>query len=216
MMTMIGTGTTAVLPWFLFGMLLIKSSPSVLGWSSTLSTTNRGAILSPSSRIRMSFFLHGTIPCSTTSRTRLSSSSENGSDQHENLLENDLVSIKVDGKMDVPRLCVVTVDGTIAPLCSHEDDVETDLFIDPRRDDGIDWDNDFSQIRTGIKGTYGEGWYGQRPVPSLGGGPGYGAPAQDIWSIDEDLLEQLAKDGVEIPILDVGIAHGEQARGGAF
>lgn len=44
----------------------------------------------------------------------------------------------------------------------------------------------------------------------------YGAEADEIWSIDEPLLLQLEKDGVELPVLDVGIAHGEKARGGAF
>ena len=56
-----------------------------------------------------------------------------------------------------------------------------------------------------------EGWYGQRPVPSLGGGPGYGAEAQEIWSVDEDTLLKLEEDSVELPILDMGIAHGEKA-----
>ena len=36
------------------------------------------------------------------------------------------------------------------------------------------------------------------------------------WSIDETVVELLAKDGVELPLLDVGIAHGEKARGGSF
>ena len=69
---------------------------------------------------------------------------------------------------------------------------------------------------------YGVGWYGQRPVPSLGGGPGYGAEADEVWSIDEDLLELILsgsmEDGtvVEIPVIDVGMAHGEKARGGAL
>jgi hypothetical protein len=44
----------------------------------------------------------------------------------------------------------------------------------------------------------------------------YGAEADEIWSVDEALLSQLEKDGVELPVLDVGIAHGEKARGGAY
>jgi hypothetical protein len=44
----------------------------------------------------------------------------------------------------------------------------------------------------------------------------YGAEADEIWSIDQPLLIQLEEDGVELPILDVGIAHGEKARGGAY
>lgn len=127
-------------------------------------------------------------------------------------LENDLVAVQSPSS-EKPRLCVVRPDSTVAPLCQHEDDVETDLFLDPREDDEKFWaeasDDD-------LRGTYGEGWYGQRPVPSLGGGPGYGADASEIWSVDEPLLEKLAEDGVDLPILDVGIAHGEKARGGAY
>jgi hypothetical protein len=67
-----------------------------------------------------------------------------------------------------------------------------------------------------VAGKYGEGWYGQRPVPSLGGGPGYGAEADEIWSVEEPLIEQLETDNVDLPVLDVGIAHGEKARGGAY
>jgi len=115
-----------------------------------------------------------------------------------NHLENDLVAISnADGK----RLCVVRPDETIAPLCQHEDDVETDLFLDGRVE---------ALVNPEIVGTYGEGWYGQRPVPSLGGGPGYGAEAQEIWSVSEEVLEQLKEDGVDLPILDMGIAHGEK------
>jgi hypothetical protein len=110
-----------------------------------------------------------------------------------------------------PRLCVVRPDNTVAPLCRHEDDVETDLFADPRCDSDTAW-----RVVTDdhITGTYGEGWYGQRPVPSLGGGPGYGAQADEIWSLDLVTLEQIESDGVLLPTLDVGIAHGEKARGG--
>jgi len=111
-----------------------------------------------------------------------------------------------------PRLCVVRPDGSVLPLCRHEDDVETDLFSDPRST--ISFWSDLTD--DDIKGTYGEGWYGQRPVPSLGGGPGYGAEADEIWSVDEELLEQVASDGVEVPVLDIGISHGEKARGGAY
>jgi hypothetical protein len=128
-------------------------------------------------------------------------------------LENDLVAIQKN-EASAPRFWVVRPDGIVAPLCRHEDDVETDLHIDPRCYDETFWETEVSDET--VKGTYGEGWYGQRPVPSLGGGPGYGADAQEIWSIDEELLEQLATAGVELPILDVGIAHGEKARGGFF
>jgi hypothetical protein len=55
---------------------------------------------------------------------------------------------------------------------------------------------------------YGVGWYGQRE--------GYGAPASEIWTIEEDMLEKCLEDGVEIPFIDVGMAHGEKARGGAL
>eukprot|EP00980_Cylindrotheca_fusiformis_P013767 scaffold3556_cov190-Cylindrotheca_fusiformis.AAC.2 len=131
--------------------------------------------------------------------------------------ENDLVAVMPVSKSDSPRLCVVRPDNTVLPLCQHEDDVETDLFVDPRFYNNDENNKHWEQTSDeAVKGRYGEGWYGQRPVPSLGGGPGYGAEAQEIWSIDEDTLAQLKEDNVELPILDMGIAHGEKARGGAF
>ena len=126
-------------------------------------------------------------------------------------LENDLVAIRFPS-IDMPRLCVVREGGAIEPLCQHEDDEEFDLFVDPRNPTDF-WE---SVTDDDVAGTYGEGWYGQRPVPSLGGGPGYGAEANEIWTIDADVLEQLEVDGVNLPILDVGMAHGEKARGGAM
>jgi len=134
-------------------------------------------------------------------------------------LENDLVAIRIppkDDDKDViirPRFCVVRPDGGVHPLCYHEDDVETDLFIDPRISSQAWTDN---VCDSDVAGTYGEGWYGQRPVPSLGGGPGYGAEADPVWSVDEGILEKIQEQGVDLPVLDVGIAHGEKARGGAF
>lgn len=127
-------------------------------------------------------------------------------------LENDLVAVQR-SNADSPRLCVVRPGNDVLPLCQHEDDVETDLFIDPRCYENKSWEEVSDED---VKGRYGEGWYGQRPVPSLGGGPGYGAEAQEVWSIDEEMLSRLGEDRVELPILDMGIAHGEKARSGAF
>ncbi|KAL3944863.1 MAG: hypothetical protein SGBAC_001065 [Bacillariaceae sp.] len=131
----------------------------------------------------------------------------------DNYLESDLVAVKLEKDAANSRLCVVKPDNTVVPLCQHEDDVETDLFIDPRCYDEDYWEKVEDEM---VVRSYGEGWYGQRPVPSLGGGPGYGAEAQEIWSVEEDLLEQLEEENVDLPILDMGIAHGEKARGGAF
>lgn len=129
------------------------------------------------------------------------------------------------------RLCVIRNQDYVFPLLQHEDDVETDLYLDPRYlekeirySDVVNWFSVCSNANGVISGTkvldqqyyYGVGWYGQRPVPSLGGGPGYGADATEVWSIDYDTLERLKEDGVEIPVIDVGIAHGEKARGGAL
>ena len=132
-------------------------------------------------------------------------------------LESDLVAIRTslddDTASTAPRLCAVRYDSTVAPLCRHEDDLETNLFLDPRCYADKFWDDVTDEY---VTGRYGEGWYGQLPVPSLGGGRGYGAPADEVWSIDEAVLEQLIADGVELPILDVGIRHGEKSRGGSF
>mmetsp|Transcript_11816 Transcript_11816/g.18147 ORF Transcript_11816/g.18147 Transcript_11816/m.18147 type:complete len:216 (-) Transcript_11816:122-769(-) len=130
------------------------------------------------------------------------------------------------------RLCVIRNQQYIYPLIRHEDDVETDLFLDPRciekqicLKDILQWwngstinesNNNDGKVMAELQ-YYGVGWYGQRPVPSLGGGPGYGAEADEVWSIDEDVLEQLlSEDGVDLPVIDVGMAHGEKARGGAL
>mmetsp|Transcript_10609 Transcript_10609/g.22062 ORF Transcript_10609/g.22062 Transcript_10609/m.22062 type:complete len:267 (+) Transcript_10609:63-863(+) len=136
------------------------------------------------------------------------------------------------------RLCVIRNGECVYPLVQHEDDVETDLFLDPRYAEGegvrlgdlLEWmrqQNEQCELECGNQDAtmkldrdipyYGVGWYGQRPVPSLGGGPGYGADATEIWSIEEDVLETLVEEGdVEIPVIDVGMAHGEKARGGAL
>lgn len=153
----------------------------------------------------------------------------------DSFLENDLVAVRTHRRLSgreergdariaggedtgiaaapAARLCVVRPDSGVHALCYHEDDVETDLFVDPRVADQP-WTDDL--VDEDVVGRYGEGWYGQRPVPSLGGGPGYGAEADEIWSIDEEVLNELREDGVLLPVLDVGIAHGEKARGGAF
>lgn len=126
----------------------------------------------------------------------------------EKYFENDLVSVQIEES--VKKLYVVRPDATITPLCTHQDDNPTDLYVDPRSKDGLDVTDEF------VVKCYGEGWYSQRVVPSLGGGPGYGAEADDVWSIEESVLEQLIADCVEIPNYDLGIAHGEKARGGAI
>ena len=127
--------------------------------------------------------------------------------------------------MQQMRLCVIRNSEYIYPLIRHEDDVETDLFLDPRHmEEQILLTDLIKYYKQQIPSEqmievpyYGVGWYGQRPVPSLGGGPGYGAEADEVWSIEEDVLEALLEEGeVEIPVIDVGMAHGEKARGGAL
>lgn len=127
-------------------------------------------------------------------------------------MENDLVAIQRPGSAGA-RLCAVRPDQSVVPLCRKEDDVATDLYADPREFATAFWadPNDDHVLK-----SYGEAYYGQRPVPSLGGGIGYGAEADDVWSVDEELLQVVESDGVELPVLDVGIAHGEKARGGAL
>mmetsp|Transcript_17801 Transcript_17801/g.26819 ORF Transcript_17801/g.26819 Transcript_17801/m.26819 type:complete len:216 (+) Transcript_17801:74-721(+) len=159
----------------------------------------------------------------------------------EELADDDLVALPFDGYLTTTtttstsdddeaklqlRLCVIRNQQYIYPLIRHEDDVETDLFLDPRfiekqisLQDILQWwnaNNSNNEVKNELQ-YYGVGWYGQRPVPSLGGGPGYGAEVDEVWSIDEDLLEQLlSEDGVDLPVIDVGMAHGEKARGGAL
>lgn len=163
--------------------------------------------------IRMAEGFNVQVSLSNLSNTRffLRRSSRHQEALSSDYLENDLIAAKTPGA-EKPRLCVVRPDGSVSPLCRHEDDVETDLFLDPRSK------QEFWQDLTDedVAGRYGEGWYGQRPVPSLGGGPGYGAEADEIWSVDESVIEQLETDQIDLPVLDIGIAHGEKARGGAY
>ena len=145
--------------------------------------------------------------------------------------ENDLVAIVVPSSLDdndnddesskddknhhkQARLCAVTPEGGVVPLCHRLDDVETDLLADSREFANPWYRQEVCDEH--VCGTYGEGFYGQRPVPSLGGGPGYGAQVDEIWSVDQAVLEAVAADGVWLPELDMGIAHGEKARAGAF
>ena len=133
--------------------------------------------------------------------------------------DDDLVALpfSTEDTSDKPqmRLCVIRNQQFAFPLVRHADDVETDLFLDPKHADSNMSLQDFSLSSEEVP-YYGIGFYGQRPVPSLGGGPGYGAAATEIWSIEEDMLEKCLEDGVEIPYIDVGMAHGEKARGGAL
>lgn len=146
-------------------------------------------------------------------------------------LENDLVAIQrniattktpTTTNNEILRLCAVSRDGAVIPLCVHLDDVETDLFGDPRQYFDTFWSDDVTDdhVYKGI--VFGEGFYGQRPVPSLGGGPGYGAMADEVWSVTIDVLDTIRsysdENGIkiELPTLDVGIAHGEKARGGSL
>jgi hypothetical protein len=131
--------------------------------------------------------------------------------------ENDIVAVKVGaGAATTLRLCAVRPDGTLAPLCRRIDDVETDLLLDPREYRCSFWSDESVIHDDLVTNRYGEGFYGQRPVPSLGGGPGYGAEADEVWSVPADTLEKVEADGVSLPLIDMGIAHGEKARGGSF
>eukprot|EP00804_Cyclotella_cryptica_P001602 CCRYP_014942-RA/>CCRYP_014942-RA protein AED:0.31 eAED:0.05 QI:0/-1/0/1/-1/1/1/0/215 len=146
------------------------------------------------------------------------------------LQDDDLVALPFDASASPPttqtsespalRLCVIRNQQFVYPLVRHEDDVETDLFLDPKHVESTLRLQDFEPSGN-VEGQssipyYGVGWYGQRPVPSLGGGPGHGADATEIWTMEEEMLEKCLEDGVHVPVIDVGIAHGEKARGGAL
>jgi hypothetical protein len=107
-------------------------------------------------------------------------------------MENDLVAVQPPDSI-TPMLCAVKQYGAVSPLCRHEDNVETDLFVDPRNPTKF-----YETLSdTDAIGTYGEGFYAQRPVPSLGGGPGYGTSTNEIWSVGEDILQQHQKVGFD-------------------
>lgn len=114
---------------------------------------------------------------------------------HEDLADDDLVALPFDGYLNSTmsyddsdgdsdsngglRLCVVRNGRCVYPLIRHEDDSETDLFLDPRHVDLSialgeisTWSDVGLGVSIGEENYYGMGYYGQRPVPSLGGGPG--------------------------------------------
>ena len=79
-------------------------------------------------------------------------------------MENDLVAVQKSGQPQ-PRLCAVNPERGVIPLCIRQNDVETDLFADPREYADKFWE-DLSDENVTCR--FGEGFYGQRPVPSLG------------------------------------------------
>lgn len=82
-------------------------------------------------------------------------------------LEGDLVSLGPPLLQEL-RLCAVRGDGGAVALCLRDDDVPTDLYADPRvqpLEPAAVADGD-------VVKAYGEGVFSQRPIPSLGGGPG--------------------------------------------
>ena len=99
------------------------------------------------------------------------------------------------------------------------------MHVDPRSEDhvelggGDDGGKNGGAIVVVVVKCYGEAWYPQRVVPSLGGGLGYVTePKQILFGRSKmmDVLQQLVDDKVDIPVLDMGIAHGKKVRGGAI
>lgn len=191
------------------------SSNNLCLWISTYTTTLLSHAELSSAWILRS---HAPFPRDTTTTTTIARPPTAALSN--NFLEGDLVAILVqpgdttNDSNNTARLCVVRDDGGVLPLCTRQDDVETDLFADPRQYSNLFWQQGVTDEF--VQRTYGEGFYGQRPVPSLGGGPGYGADADEVWSVTEDTLQQVRDDQVDVPVLDMGIAHGEKARGGFF
>ena len=58
------------------------------------------------------------------------------------------------------------------------------------------------QCQGGIESVIDDVFYGQLPVPSLGGGVGYGATAVECWTLVRDQVP----DGVDVPVSDAGVA----------
>ena len=58
------------------------------------------------------------------------------------------------------------------------------------------------QVQGGIESVIDDVFYGQLPVPSLGGGVGYGATAVECWTLVRDQVP----DGVDVPVSDAGVA----------
>ena len=57
------------------------------------------------------------------------------------------------------------------------------------------------QVQGGIEAIV-DAYYGQLPVPSLGGGVGYGASAVECWTVDRAAVPE----GVDVPVSADGVA----------
>ena len=68
--------------------------------------------------------------------------------------------------------------------------VEDDTFDEP------------VQVQGAIDFVFDDVFYGQLPVPSLGGGVGYGAPAIECWTV----ARAAVPDGVDVPVSADGVA----------
>jgi len=58
------------------------------------------------------------------------------------------------------------------------------------------------QVQEGILAVLDDVYYGQLPVPSLGGGIGYGATAVECWTLERSKIP----DGVDVPVSESGVA----------
>ena len=58
------------------------------------------------------------------------------------------------------------------------------------------------QVQEGIVSVLDDVYYGQLPVPSLGGGIGYGAPAVDCWTLPRGDVPA----DVVVPVSEAGVA----------
>ena len=58
------------------------------------------------------------------------------------------------------------------------------------------------QVQGGIEAVLDDVYYGQLPVPSLGGGVGYGATAIECWTVGRAAVPE----GVDVPVSADGVA----------
>ena len=106
----------------------------------------------------------------------------------------DLAGARRLGVVKAEMSCTAWVQPLVEQGADQGDDdcmlVEDESFEEP------------VQVQGGIEAVLDDVYYGQLPVPSLGGGVGYGATAVECWTLVRDQVP----DGVDVPVSDAGVA----------
>ena len=106
----------------------------------------------------------------------------------------DLAGARRLGVVKAEMSCTAWVQPLVEQGADQGDDdcmlVEDESFEEP------------VQVQGGIEAVLDDVYYGQLPVPSLGGGVGYGATAIECWTVGRAAVPE----GVDVPVSADGVA----------